>query len=317
MDIEVKSSTDVGVAKEDADGLVVAVALNAPGGKTMAEAMKSHLREFQIIQKLLKEDPICPWLDRRCPIRQYIKIASDYLLEWFYQRQQVFRHGNVPDGILRLRSILDELSGFCLSLNQINPLQSSAHPDYPSLNVNVIPPQRTDLTDAEPCIETDVDAKVHEGKVLTDVSHEFSLAEKGQYFDILLFPFGRKMDVNLPELQITVLDTETEDHLEDDEDVPDGLLGEAGFQFAVNEGLHKFLSDIRFLSQLRKEMILDEECVRCVCRFLDILLFVGLPKPGNLAECCVLFHKKLIKNVKMQSSGFERIASLMSQLREN
>ena len=32
---------------------------------------------------------------------------------------------------------------------------------------------------AEPGIETDVDAKVHEGKILPDVSHEFSLAGEG------------------------------------------------------------------------------------------------------------------------------------------
>ena len=290
MDIEVEGGTDVGMTEEDADGLVVAVALNAPGGKAVAKAMKPHLRKFQIIEKLLEEDPISPRLDRHCPIRQHIKIASDYLLERFDEREQVFRHGNVPDGILRLGSILDELGGFCLSLNQINPLQSSTHPDYTSLKINVIPPQRTDLSYAEPGIETDVDAKVHEGEVFPDVSHEFSLAGKGKHFDILLFPFGREMDVNLPELQITILDTETENHLEDDEDVPDGLLRKAGFQFAVDEGLHKLLCDIRFLCQLWNEMILDKECIRCICRFLDILLLVGLPKPGNLAESCVLFH---------------------------
>ena len=42
MNIEVQGSADVGVAKEDADGLVVAIALDAAGGETMAETVEAH-----------------------------------------------------------------------------------------------------------------------------------------------------------------------------------------------------------------------------------------------------------------------------------
>ena len=43
MNIEVQSCADVGVAKEDTDGLVVTFALDATGSKTMAEAVETHL----------------------------------------------------------------------------------------------------------------------------------------------------------------------------------------------------------------------------------------------------------------------------------
>lgn len=42
VNIEVQRGADVGMAEEDADGLVVAFALDAAGGEAMPEAVEAH-----------------------------------------------------------------------------------------------------------------------------------------------------------------------------------------------------------------------------------------------------------------------------------
>lgn len=45
MDIEVESCADVGMAEEDADGLIVAFTLDAAGGEAVAETVEAHFRK--------------------------------------------------------------------------------------------------------------------------------------------------------------------------------------------------------------------------------------------------------------------------------
>ena len=45
MDVEVEGRGDVGMAENDADGLVVAVAFDAAGGEAVAHKVKCHILE--------------------------------------------------------------------------------------------------------------------------------------------------------------------------------------------------------------------------------------------------------------------------------
>ena len=59
MDIEVQSGADVGMAEEDADGLVVALALNAAGGEAMPQAVETHLGKTQLLLELVEIAAVC------------------------------------------------------------------------------------------------------------------------------------------------------------------------------------------------------------------------------------------------------------------
>ena len=49
VDVEVEGGADVGVAQEDADGLVVAFAFDAACGEAVAQTMELELRHVQVI----------------------------------------------------------------------------------------------------------------------------------------------------------------------------------------------------------------------------------------------------------------------------
>ena len=51
MNVKVERGADVGVSEDDAHGLVVAVALNAPCGETVAQAMKLDNGDIKLFQQ--------------------------------------------------------------------------------------------------------------------------------------------------------------------------------------------------------------------------------------------------------------------------
>ena len=81
VDIEVERSANVGVAKEDADGFVVAFALNAAGGKAMTEAVEAHFGEPQPVLELIEVRAICArfcWFSR---VGEDIEVSTDNLFQ--------------------------------------------------------------------------------------------------------------------------------------------------------------------------------------------------------------------------------------------
>ena len=70
MNVEVEGGADVGVAEEDADGLIVAFAFDAAGGKTMPQTVKAHfgkaklLLEFAFINEVIDQMELVPLRDR-------------------------------------------------------------------------------------------------------------------------------------------------------------------------------------------------------------------------------------------------------------
>ena len=62
MDIKIECGTDVGVAEEDADGFEVTFAFNAAGGKTVAEAVETHLGKAQFFLEFVEVASVSPGL---------------------------------------------------------------------------------------------------------------------------------------------------------------------------------------------------------------------------------------------------------------
>ena len=97
MDIEVERGADVGVAEENADGFVVAFALNTTGGEAVPEAVKAHFWETQLVLELVEVCAICArfcWFSR---VGENIEVSTDNLFQRAHQRQEVTGHGNLPD----------------------------------------------------------------------------------------------------------------------------------------------------------------------------------------------------------------------------
>ena len=81
MDIEVEGCANVGVAEKDADGFVVAFALNTAGGKAVPEAMKAHFGEAQLVLELVEVRAICArfcWFSR---VGEDIEVSTDNLFQ--------------------------------------------------------------------------------------------------------------------------------------------------------------------------------------------------------------------------------------------
>ena len=97
MDIEVEGRADVGVPQQNADRLIVAVALNTAGCEAVAQGMEPHSWQSDFFQKALEVDPVCPWLRWLYIVRQNIEFTADDFLQRFQDGQQVSRNGNFPN----------------------------------------------------------------------------------------------------------------------------------------------------------------------------------------------------------------------------
>ena len=100
--------------------------------------------------------------------------------------------------------------------------------------------------------------------MLLHVGHQLPLVGDGKHLNVLPFPLRGENDVNLMKFLKAVFCTIAQDHLQDHENIPDGLLAEACGQFPVHEALNILFPDVCPLSQFRNQMTLNEKAVGCV-----------------------------------------------------
>ena len=77
MDVEVEGGADVGMAEEDADGLVVAAALDAAGGEAVAQAVELEPWHAEAEHQLVVVVAVGAGLGRPLGIREDICTAVD------------------------------------------------------------------------------------------------------------------------------------------------------------------------------------------------------------------------------------------------
>ena len=107
MDIKVESGADIGVAKKDADGFVVAFALYAASSEAVAEAVEAHFGEAELLLELVEVAAVGAWFRWLCRIGEDVKVSTDNLFQGAHKRQKVAGHGNLPDGVLGLGFVDD------------------------------------------------------------------------------------------------------------------------------------------------------------------------------------------------------------------
>ena len=130
MYIEIEGGADIGVAEEDADGLVIAFALDASGGEAVPEAVETHFGKAQVPLEFVEVATVCAWLRWRSCVGQDIEITTNYLLQRTDQGKQVARHGNLTDGILGLRLVHDEFGVLLFPVHQVDALNGLVYSDY-------------------------------------------------------------------------------------------------------------------------------------------------------------------------------------------
>ena len=85
------------MAEEDADGLVVAFALDAAGSETVPEAVETHFGKAQLLLEFVEVATVCTWLRWCGGVSKDVEVSADNLLQRADQGQQVARHGDLPD----------------------------------------------------------------------------------------------------------------------------------------------------------------------------------------------------------------------------
>ena len=86
MNVEVERGADVGVSEDDAHGLVVAVALNAPCGETVAQAMKLDNGNVKLFQQAVVVVAVGSWLSGLFVISQ----NKERFINNFHKRRKDF-----------------------------------------------------------------------------------------------------------------------------------------------------------------------------------------------------------------------------------
>lgn len=102
MNVEVERGADVGVAEDDAHGLVVAVALYAACGEAVAQAMKLDDGNVKLFQQAVVVVSVGAWFGRLAIVGQDVERAVYH----FHQRCENFvefaRQRDLAVRVLRL-----------------------------------------------------------------------------------------------------------------------------------------------------------------------------------------------------------------------
>ncbi len=251
MHIQVERGGDVGVAKEHAHGLVVAVALDAACGEAVAQSVVLQPGEAEPGHQPVVIVAVSARFGRRRLVGQDIVVGVDHLPQRFHHGEQLAAHGYLAARVLGLGRIDDELR-----------VSAFAY--------------------AESCGQADVDAQVAEGEVLLDVVENLLVLCYGEYLRFLRHLRRGVLDVPLAVGHPFVFDSELHHHFQDDEDVPYGLDAQSCLEFLQDELLHKFFTQSLTTAECWQDVVLQNQCVSSVCGLLHVAPLVTFPSQRNV-----------------------------------
>ena len=103
MDVEIEGGCNVRMTQKGANCLVVSVAFYATGGKTKAKTVVFQVGNSKLIHQFAVVIAVGARLRGFLVVRQDVIIVIDHLLQLPCHRQQFFRHGNLPIGVMGWR----------------------------------------------------------------------------------------------------------------------------------------------------------------------------------------------------------------------
>ena len=102
MDVEVQGRADVCMTEDDADGLVVAVALDAACGEAMSQAVKLDNRYSELFQQASVVVAVGSRLSRSAVVGEDVERAVHHFQKWCEQLVKFGRERNFASRVLRL-----------------------------------------------------------------------------------------------------------------------------------------------------------------------------------------------------------------------
>lgn len=140
------------MAKDGRNRLVIAPALDAPGRKTMAKGMKPGRWDAYLGEESLEIIPVVARLKRGGCIGNNIEIVGHNLAKRPYQPHKFFAYGNIPDRGCRLRLTNRQSIFLLISIGKPDPLDGFSDMDLPCGNIQILPLQGTDFSDAQAAV---------------------------------------------------------------------------------------------------------------------------------------------------------------------
>ena len=262
MDVEVEGCGDVGVAEDDADGLVIAVAFDAAGGEAVTQPVEFQRRYAELFHQLHIVVAVGARLYGLRFVAYDVVVAVDNLLQRSYHSQKSLVDGYLTDGVGGLGCVDHNLSVLgAVIFENVNSLHCALHCQHGAFGVEIAPLQAAYFTDAQPGSKADVYAEVAECEVLTDVVQNLAVVGCCQNFYVLLLWSGRIFDVPLAVLEIAVLFSEADYHFQDNENVLDVLLTKACVKSVDYKRLHiRFCHSVK-TAESRKDLVFYYERV--------------------------------------------------------
>lgn len=139
MNVEVERGADVGVSEDDAHGLVVAVALNAPCGETVAQAMKLDNGNVKLFQQAVVVVAVGTRFGRMTIVGQDVERAVYHFHQRCEDLVEFARQRNLAVRVLRLGCTDNQLRVAAVAVDDVDPLNCLGDGDNSPGEVDVLP----------------------------------------------------------------------------------------------------------------------------------------------------------------------------------
>lgn len=140
MDVEVEGRGDVGMAENDADGLVVAVAFDAAGGEAVAQSVEFQRRYAELFHQFYVVVAVSSRFNGLRFVAYDVVVVVDYLLQWSYHRHKGLVEWYLAGRVGGLWSVDHNLSMFCAVIfENINSLHRALHCQHGAFSVEIAP----------------------------------------------------------------------------------------------------------------------------------------------------------------------------------
>ena len=172
------------MAEDDRDRLVVALALDTAGRDAVAKSMKSGRWNAQLVEQFPEIIPVIARLQGRGSIGNDIEIVGHNLAKWPYYLHEIFAYRNIPDRRCCLRLADGQCIHLLLPIGKPDPLDSLSDVDLPGSNIQILPLQCTDFSDAQTAVQANQKTKIPKREILFEVIEQLSLVGCGQDWDV-------------------------------------------------------------------------------------------------------------------------------------
>ena len=139
MNVEVERGADVGVSEDDAHGLVVAVALDAPCGETVAQAMKLDNGNIKLFQQAVVVVAVGTRFGRMTIVGQNVERAVNHFHQRCENLVEFARQRYLAVRVLRLGCTDNQLRVTAVAIDDVDPLNCLGDGDNSPGEVDVLP----------------------------------------------------------------------------------------------------------------------------------------------------------------------------------